>query len=508
MDSAAMKQYFFNNLCRICAEKSTKLIPIFEIKLLALKIYKCLPIKVTSADELPTNICEMCLLKVDESYLLYETCFHADLRLKKLWKDLIKPVEHELFDQNIQGKDILISDENYQPGCTIENNKCQDDEYVLDNAKNIPVSVILVNDSVVFNQGLENQNFQKTSDVLIPSDIIINMGGENDFNILDCDKGPGFENDNMLGNLPETLPNSIENNVQTQELPQTRNVSIPKELVKPEKVDLMPTKVVQESSQEKPFLCDTCGKSFKHSNNLKSHVKIHSAHRKKYTCKICNKSFFTNFFLQEHMNAHTGETPYKCQVCGREFREKVHLRQHKWTHSTEKFLCPVCGNHFNRKGNMTEHIKKYHSSSEEFTCPICAKSFSSQALLKSHHKRHLNKEPYFCSLCGKEFRHSGSLTYHRRTAHTGEKPFQCNYCEERFSLRSVQKIHERKKHTFEYPYKCTFCSRMFNNSSSLKNHSYVHMKEKMFGCDICGKKFSRNSNLLVSFISNVFGYIL
>lgn len=208
MDSDSVKHYFLNNFCRICAEKRSKLIPIFEIKLLALKIYKCLPIKVTSSDELPINICEMCLLKVDESYHFYETCFYADQRLKKLWMDLLKSPQQELFDQNIQEKDTSMNVENYQIGCIMDNsNRNQSEEFAFDNAKNVPVGVILVNDSMVLNQGLENQDLQKTNNVLIPSDIIINLGGESGFGILDCDKGPGFESDNMLGNLSESWTN-------------------------------------------------------------------------------------------------------------------------------------------------------------------------------------------------------------------------------------------------------------------------------------------------------------
>lgn len=44
---------------------------------------------------------------------------------------------------------------------------------------------------------------------------------------------------------------------------------------------------------DKPYLCDLCGKSFKHSNNLRGHKRIHldESIKKKYVCEICGNAF-------------------------------------------------------------------------------------------------------------------------------------------------------------------------------------------------------------------------
>lgn len=94
MDSTQLVQHMMKSFCRICAQKSTKLIPIFDHKMLVGKIHKCLPIQVTVNDHLPVSICEMCLLKVDESYLLYESCLYADQKLKRMWKSFLKLKNH------------------------------------------------------------------------------------------------------------------------------------------------------------------------------------------------------------------------------------------------------------------------------------------------------------------------------------------------------------------------------------------------------------------------------
>lgn len=44
---------------------------------------------------------------------------------------------------------------------------------------------------------------------------------------------------------------------------------------------------------DKPYLCDLCGKSFKHSNNLRGHKRIHldESIKKRHVCDVCGKAF-------------------------------------------------------------------------------------------------------------------------------------------------------------------------------------------------------------------------
>lgn len=44
---------------------------------------------------------------------------------------------------------------------------------------------------------------------------------------------------------------------------------------------------------DKPYLCDLCGKSFKHSNNLRGHKRIHldESKKKRHVCEICGNAF-------------------------------------------------------------------------------------------------------------------------------------------------------------------------------------------------------------------------
>ncbi|CAL1274871.1 unnamed protein product, partial [Larinioides sclopetarius] len=45
--------------------------------------------------------------------------------------------------------------------------------------------------------------------------------------------------------------------------------------------------------------CDTCGRGFKASSNLRVHLRVHTKERP-YSCEICNKSFIYSSGLRSH----------------------------------------------------------------------------------------------------------------------------------------------------------------------------------------------------------------
>lgn len=113
--------------------------------------------------------------------------------------------------------------------------------------------------------------------------------------------------------------------------------------------------VLPHNSDERPFGCSVCQRSFSKKRYLNTHEKLHIA-EKPYTCRFCPKCFIRKDSLDYHERSHTGERPFACSVCLRKFASKSHVVSHELTHTGEKpFSCSICRKRFARKSYMMLH---------------------------------------------------------------------------------------------------------------------------------------------------------
>ncbi|XP_055373778.1 transcription factor Ouib-like [Condylostylus longicornis] len=375
------------SICRICLEEvENEGKSIFDYdedkQEICAKIRECGGINIYRKSNLPSIICNTCLLHLNIAYRFRSVCQSSDEKLqtfldktevlnKKITPDcsflevddLILNQSNEIFENDDEQYFVYYADPE----------EIDDNPLAQDPTKNSSDSLPHFKQEYT----LDEEYIIETEDDPKNANLLTTTKDEETYELNVSLESDSKDIDNIYD---EKNVNILTLESKTEEILE-KNDSIVEEST--EEVKIRRKKRGASGVDQQKYVCDVCGNQYDRKYTLQQHMKWHSDD-KPFACELCGKAFVTEYQIHRHMRVHTGEKPYKCQYCERKFSDASSRMKHERIHTNVRpFKCDVCDKSFNYSDVLRVH-KMTHSGEKPYACELCGKRFSQMHHLKAH----------------------------------------------------------------------------------------------------------------------------
>ena len=258
-------------------------------------------------------------------------------------------------------------------------------------------------------------------------------------------------------------------------------------------------KIRTKKKREKKFICDYpgCNAAFEGSTRLKAHKVLRHTEERPFECQTCGKTFATNPLLKGHMkNTHTVfDEPVVCGIddCIKRFKNDVYLKSHQKACHLLRYVCdhPNCDYKTGKKDQLKRHNILNHT--EDFPLIKCQYEGCDKAFkLQEHYRHHLKTHSTTLLIrphegCGKTYYIEDSLKKHIKIVHS-DIWYSCEWpgCDYKTKRKSSLRGHIAS-HGVEH-IACVWpqCDKMFKTITNMKQHLLTHKQEKNQICPLPG----------------------
>ncbi|KAM4632161.1 zinc finger protein 646 [Discoglossus pictus] len=258
-----------------------------------------------------------------------------------------------------------------------------------------------------------------------------------------------------------------------------------------------------QQTEERPYQCNQCDRTYRHAGSLLNHKNTHKTGL--FKCSICLKQFFNPVAIKNHLRTHNAEKRFQCKECGKAFRSSRELICHHRVHTGERpFHCTICRRGFSSKLTLRHHQRTHKDLPSFSALPSLSPtldppkdegtknsedhpSLSNEQVPTQDPQDSQEERRFKCNQCDRSYRHAGSLLNHKKTHSTGV--YQCSDChKEFFNLLAL------KNHLRIHRYPCPDCGKAFRIASHLATHRKIHEQGGPFTCSVCSKRFFTRSS--------------